>query len=679
MHNILIITSCTGEKKFHPDNQLLQTDFEDASLLSSKEKELSQYALPAGEMYTGLQHLRLMEGIKSLRDKFGNSVVDLFIVSAGYGLIPENKMVVPYEVTFNTMNGTGILSWSKKLHIHQDLNQLIAQYDLVIFLLGDKYLKAIELPFESARDDQKLLFLASGMSKKMIPAQAPYYFAEVGQEDATSFSYGLVGLKGYLFKLLSQEIIKNGVVLFDQIYADPATLMTVLEKYRKNKTPSKEQLLLFDLGQPDTNKKKKAPQPKKGFDIIISPSEYAANYTTHMRYFIPEWDDRVDPDYDFVNDIVTEGRDPYSHDVYAHEIYPTPNYDGVLISKIIVEMNKTKKARIEEMGVHKFIRFDDKRPIMGDCGAFGYVDEQDPPFNTTEILDYYQRLGFNIGVSIDHLIVGKYATDIDERNRRYKLTRRNASDFISQYQKGKYSFLPSGVAQGWDPQSYRDSVGALLEMGYKHICLGGLVRTNTKDIVEILQKIKPLIPEYLQLHLFGIARTDALQIFRQLGVSSMDSASHLRRAWLGSNSNYFTLSGKNYAAIRVPPVNEHGKRVKQMIADGKGTIDDFLKMEKASLNALRKFDAGLIDVDETLKPVLEYDALVGEDREKHAGLYREVLEDKPWKHCNCEICRSIGIDVIIFRGNNRNRRRGFHNTYVFYKQLKKLYPDTAED
>ena len=273
MHNILIITSCTGEKKFHPDNQLVQTDFEAPPILSSREKELSEYSLPAGEMYTGLQHLRLMEGIKSLRDKFGNSVVDLFIVSAGYGLIPENKMVVPYEVTFNTMNGTGILAWSKKLHIHQDLNQLIAQYDLVIFLLGDKYLKAIELPFESAGEDQKLLFLASGMSKKMIPAQAPYYFAEVGQEDATSFSYGLVGLKGYLFKLLSQEIIKNGVALFDQIYADPATLMTVLEKYRKKKTPSKEQLLLFDLGQPDTNKKKKSHQPKKGLDIIISPSE----------------------------------------------------------------------------------------------------------------------------------------------------------------------------------------------------------------------------------------------------------------------------------------------------------------------------------------------------------------------------------------------------------------------
>jgi hypothetical protein len=28
--------------------------------------------------------------------------------------------------------------------------------------------------------------------------------------------------------------------------------------------------------------------------------------------------------------------------------------------------------------------------------------------------------------------------------------------------------------------------------------------------------------------------------------------------------------------------------------------------------------------------------------------------------------------VVIFRGNNRNRRRGFHNTFVFYEAMKKI-------
>ncbi len=674
--NILIITSCTGEKLYSPENQLIQADFENAETLSLREAELAAYKTTAGKIYTGMQHQRLMEGIEILREKFGHDVVDLYIVSAGYGLISENKEVVPYEVTFNTMNRREITEWSHKLGIHKALDALVQKYDLVLFLLGDKYLKAVELPFENAKSDQKLVFFASGTSRKMIPDSKPYYFVEVGQEDAKSFSYGLVGLKGYLFKLLAQDAVQEDATLFEKIYTNPDCTRDLLAKHRRISVPETQehQLSLFPEEEYPKEKVKKKTSKKK-IDFYLPRDEYAKNYTPHMKYFIPEWDDRVDPDYNFITDQTAEGRDPYSHDVYAHEIYDTPNYDGVLISKVIIEQNKTKKTRIEEMGVHKFIRFDNGRPIMGDCGAFGYVDKEVPPFETKEILDYYQKLGFDIGVSIDHLIVGKYATDLTERERRYKLTRKNAEDFIREYKTGNYSFLPSGVAQGWDPASYRDSVAALIEMGYQHICLGGLVRTNTKDIIEILKACKTLIPDYLQLHLFGIARPDALQAFRQLGVSAMDSASHLRRAWLGSDSNFFMPDGSKYAAIRVPPATDHGKRVKTMISEGRGTLEQIQKLEKSAMRALRDFDAGMLSVEDTLKPVLEYDALIGDDREKHAQLYRRVLEDKPWKKCGCDICRNVGIDVIIFRGNNRNRRRGFHNTYVFYKMLKELYPD----
>lgn len=273
------------------------------------------------------------------------------------------------------------------------------------------------------------------------------------------------------------------------------------------------------------------------------------------------------------------------------------------------------------------------------------------------------------------MIVGSYAADPEERQRRYKLTRENADEFLREHKAGKYTFLPSGVAQGWDPASYRDSVASLIEMGYRHICLGGLVRTNTRGIIEILQACKPLIPDYLQLLLFGIARPGAIEAFRKLGVSAMDSASYLRRAWLGSDCNYFALDGNQYAAIRVPPVNEHGKRVKKMVEEGRGTVEQFREMEQASMDALRKYDAGAMSIEETLKTILAYDALIGDNREKHEALYRKVLEDKPWQACGCELCRNVGIDTLIFRGNNRNRRRGFHNTYVFYKQLKSIYPD----
>ncbi len=674
---MLVVTSCTGEKLYHPENQLTQGDFEDIETLAKREAELAEFKTTAGKIYTGMQHQRLMEGIETLRSAYGKDIVDLYIVSAGYGLISEDREVVPYEVTFNTMNGNAIKEWSQHLGIHHDLGELVQKYDLVLFLLGDKYLKAVGLPFDEVKDNQKLVFFASGTSKKMIPNHAPYYFVEVGQEDAKSFSYGLVGLKGYLFKLLATDAVKDNELLFDRIYADPGCTLTLLDKHRKIKQPEEhyEQLALFPMEDGKQKKKSEKKVAKKELNFYLPREEYAKNYTGHMRYFIPEWDDRVDPNYDFLTDASEDGRDSYKDDVYAHEIYKTPNYDGILVSKVIVEESKKKKAAIETMGIHDFIRFDKSRPVMGDCGAFDYVDEENPPFETTEILDYYERLGFNIGVSIDHLIVGKYAADPTERIRRYNLTRRNAEEFLRKHKEGEYTFLPSGIAQGWDPKSYRDAVAELIEMGYEHICLGGLVRTTTKDIIEILKEIKPLIPDYLTVHLFGIARPDALVPFCQLGANAMDSASQLRRAWLGSGANYHTLSGKMYAAIRVPPVDGHGVRVKKMVSEGRGSIEQFRKLESNALSLLRKYDVGEAKLEETLSAVLEYDQYIGDGRERHEEMYREVLQDMPWKKCDCEICKTIGVEVIIFRGNNRNRRRGFHNTYVFYKKLKEIYPD----
>jgi len=54
--------------------------------------------------------------------------------------------------------------------------------------------------------------------------------------------------------------------------------------------------------------------------------------------------------------------------------------------------------------------------------------------------------------------------------------------------------------------------------------------------------------------------------------------------------------------------------------------------------------------------------------------YRKTLRSRPWDRCSCPICDDLGIEVTIFRGNNRNRRRGFHNTYEFYQQFKHDLP-----
>jgi len=233
--NILVVSSCTSKKAVNSKYKLLKEDFLDSVVLEKREKELSKKSLPAIEMYKGMQHIQLVKGLSSLRAKYGNCIVDLKIISAGYGLIDEAKKIVPYEVTFNSMKSKEIDEWSSFLNIKRNLEIVIKDYDLIIFLLGDRYLRSLQLPLSNISKKKRLIFLASKSSSKKIPNEKPYYFLEVGQDDASSFGYGLVGLKGYLFNLLAKEIEKQGKIVFEDIYQNPNLLLDILYKYRKDK------------------------------------------------------------------------------------------------------------------------------------------------------------------------------------------------------------------------------------------------------------------------------------------------------------------------------------------------------------------------------------------------------------------------------------------------------------
>jgi hypothetical protein len=129
-------------------------------------------------------------------------------------------------------------------------------------------------------------------------------------------------------------------------------------------------------------------------------------------------------------------------------------------------------------------------------------------------------------------------------------------------------------------------------------------------------------------------------------------------------------------------------RINNIVKAGIASIETLRQLEEAALSSLRKFDEGRLAIDETLAALTAYDLLLELPRDgkvdavqatkrmnKHAQMYRVLLEDRPWQQCGCEICSNIGVEVVIFRGNDRNRRRGFHNTYVFNQRFTGLLND----
>jgi hypothetical protein len=141
-----------------------------------------------------------------------------------------------------------------------------------------------------------------------------------------------------------------------------------------------------------------------------------------MRFYVPEWDDRVDADYDFVHDehstLGTDERDlAYIWDIFDRQSTPI---DGVLISREQAESNTTKADRLTANGIYDAPNLDvpDWLPTISDCGAWGYKSLPFPPYDNGGMLEFYEQLGVTTGVTIDHLVLGAGHTSrlyLDER------------------------------------------------------------------------------------------------------------------------------------------------------------------------------------------------------------------------------------------------------------------------
>ena len=123
-----------------------------------------------------------------------------------------------------------------------------------------------------------------------------------------------------------------------------------------------------------------------------------------IKFFLPESDDLVDPGYDFERDVYSTEPSSARQDVYAHEIFDQPSFDGLLVSKSNIGRELEEKV-IAKGGIHKHLRLPEIFPILGDCGAFQFIGDHNPPYNSEQIFDYYNDLGFDYGITLDHVIV----------------------------------------------------------------------------------------------------------------------------------------------------------------------------------------------------------------------------------------------------------------------------------
>ena len=179
---------------------------------------------PAAKMYTGLQHRRLMEGLKQVRQVYGEQAVDLAIVSAKYGLLSECTVIAPYNCTFQGLRTDEILERSHSLQLHERAKALITGYDLVFFLLGKEYIQALELPL-GVTDAVTQIFLLGSTHRRLIPSSPNVHFVPAGSELARELSVMGIALKGVVFKILCDAVCRDGLKVFERIRQNPQLIL----------------------------------------------------------------------------------------------------------------------------------------------------------------------------------------------------------------------------------------------------------------------------------------------------------------------------------------------------------------------------------------------------------------------------------------------------------------------
>lgn len=127
-----------------------------------------------------------------------------------------------------------------------------------------------------------------------------------------------------------------------------------------------------------------------------------------MRFYVPDWDDHVDADYDFLYDVHSEAENGARDNLFLWDVFEGRDLpvDGLLLSRDSVTQNSGLRDRLDEHGIYgdPRLHIPSWLPTISDCGAWGYRDLPFPPYGIEGLIEFYDRIGVRVGVTLDHVV-----------------------------------------------------------------------------------------------------------------------------------------------------------------------------------------------------------------------------------------------------------------------------------
>jgi tRNA-guanine family transglycosylase len=319
-----------------------------------------------------------------------------------------------------------------------------------------------------------------------------------------------------------------------------------------------------------------------------------------LKYFLPWWSsDYVWKEWTVADDMT---KNSAWSKAYLWDFMPNL-LDGILVSRMAVTPKRVKTLRQQ-------IRF--SGTIIGDSGAHSYRALDEPPFTCQDILEFYANGEFNYGMTLDMVAspwVRSGGLTNTELEHRLQMTIANAEKCLALQARYQYPVELLGVVQGWDAESYRRCAKEILKLGFKYLAIAGQRKISLlKESILAIQQEVQQARQPIKIHVLGTGSPQMLNFYVTHGITSFDSATWFRQAWMSGTHNYFMSDGTKHTAHRATRVG------------------------------LSDFEADQLSWDTTI-------------------------------NCSCPICKTVGQQVLLFRGHERNTRRGFHNIYQYIHLL----------
>jgi hypothetical protein len=219
--NTLVITPCSAKKRSDVPNPARAADLADPERRRQAEARLAAFSQPAMDMYTGIHHRLVVEGVRALWERRGRQVLDVSILSGGYGLLRAEEVIIPYDVSLDEFDAAGLAQWAARLRIPERAATLIRSYDLVFYLLDGRYLSVLGLPLDVPAAIQQIV-LTGEEDLSLVPS-APnlHAFVAAGGAAARRWHVKAPHVRGFLFGRLCRQVVRHGPAVLEWLCHHP--------------------------------------------------------------------------------------------------------------------------------------------------------------------------------------------------------------------------------------------------------------------------------------------------------------------------------------------------------------------------------------------------------------------------------------------------------------------------